>query len=134
MESFILAYKMAKKYGKSKQPLLKEAFQTLDRLVEESRHIWITAETYKETLREAVSISSELDQYGIADFRLNGFTVDLWERDEGYGYNLYPHNAEPDEDGDFDEDGLIDGGEIDCDCLVCVFEFIDNETEIKRVA
>lgn len=134
MKSFTLAYKMAKTYGKSEQLSIEQAFQILNQLVKESWHIWLTAEVHKETLEEAVLTSSELDQYGIADFKLNGLTVNIWERDSGYGYSLYPYNAKPNEDGDFNEDELIDGGEINCDSLVCALEFIDNETIIKRVA
>lgn len=134
MKNFTLAYEMAKSHGTEKEISFEEAYLILDKLVKESWHVWLTAEANRDTMREAVSISAEMEQYGIANFKLNNLTVDLWENNEGFGYSLYPYDAEPDEDGDFDEDKLIDGGEIECDTLAYALEYIDVMTAEREVA
>lgn len=133
MKDFTSAYNMARNHQDG-ITIVEEAYEVLDKLVKESWHVWITAENNRETMRKATSISDDMEHYGIANFKLNRFTVDLWENNEGFGYSLYPYGAEPDEDGEFDEDGLIDGGEIECDTLAYALEYIDAVTAEREVA
>lgn len=134
MRNFSAAMKMAQGHTNKENMSICEAYDIVDNLVKASWHVWITAENYRETLQEAKEIAQEMEKVGIANYDGNLFTIDLWEKEVGYGYSVYPLNSKPDEDGDFDEDSLIDGGEIECATLVCALEYIDKIVDVREIA
>ena len=115
-------------------PTISESYDIVDQLVKTSWHAWITADDYRETLKEAKEKAQEIEKVGIANYDGNLFTINLWENNEGFGYSIYPLGTKPDEDGDFDEDCLIDGGEIECETLIYALEYIDKVVDTKEVA
>ena len=137
MKNFINAMKMAENHVSSTDCLphkenevfclsIDKAYETLDKLVKESWHVWTTAENYRETLKKALEISEEIEKVGIANYRSYPYHVDLYESSEGFQYSLYKWEAEPDEDGAFDEDLLVDGGIIECDTLSYALYYINS--------
>jgi len=134
MNYFSNAMQMAQSYSKTQLLSIAEAFEILDKLVLTSWHVWITAENNRETLFKAKEIEQELGKIGVSNYNGRFFTIDIWENEEGYGYSTYPLGTEPDEDGDFPEDTLIDGGVIESDSLIFALEYIEKEIDKKEVA
>lgn len=77
--------------------------------------------TSKEELAEKLLIEGEVV------FNTYDYTVYIQESSNEFDINLYPLGTKPDEDGDFDDDDLLDGGIVQdgnqLDAIIYAYEF-----------
>ncbi len=67
----------------------------------------------REQLSKRKWLAELLCMHGEIVFNTHSYTVFLQESGSGFDYSLYKLGAKPDENGEFNEEKLIDGGVIE---------------------
>ena len=96
---------------------LKDTLKSLDEYVKEIKE----SEAFKEHLMQKLAVSGEviLDTFK--------YTVKVVSSSNGFDVDVYPKGTIADEDGEFDEDLMLDGGIVqdgnECDAINYAYEF-----------